>query len=228
MNMRTKNNQIKNLWYLGLFAIAMAYLEAAVVVYLRRIYNISDMTVSLQQFDPKISAVEVGREFATLVMLWTVGKSAGKKPYSRFGFFIFMFGIWDIFYYIWLYVLLGWPAGIFDTDLLFLIPLPWWGPVLAPVLIAALMAEVGIRLVKLEREKKNIGLRSSQWVVLGSGLLIVLYTFMADALASLPADTQTLAQLTPSAFKWPIYLAGFCLLILATRKLEMDGKETCK
>jgi len=29
--------------------------------------------------------------------------------------------------------------SLLDWDILFLLPLPWWGPVLAPVLIALLM-----------------------------------------------------------------------------------------
>ena len=33
----------------------------------------------------------------------------------------------------------GWPRSLFDWDVLFLLPLPWWGPVLAPVSIAVLM-----------------------------------------------------------------------------------------
>lgn len=65
--------QAKNLWWVGLFAVAMAYLESAVVVYLRRIYGISDLILSVPSFDPQIGAVELGRELATLIMLLAVG-----------------------------------------------------------------------------------------------------------------------------------------------------------
>lgn len=137
----------KNLWYVGLFAVAMAYIESAVVVYLRRLHSIGDLMTSLPPFDPQVGAVEVGRELATLVMLLAVGLVAGKKFQSRLGFAIFAFGLWDIFYYFWLKVFINWPRSLLDIDILFLIPLPWWGPVLAPVLIAALMAVGGARAV---------------------------------------------------------------------------------
>lgn len=205
----------KSLWYVGLFAIAMAYVESAVVVYLRRLYGIGDLVTSLPPFDPQIGAIEVGRELATLVMLLTVGWAAGKKFQSRLGFALFAFGLWDIFYYIWLRVFIGWPRSALDPDLLFLIPLPWWGPVLAPVLIAALMAVGGARAVMLEERGIKVRFGLAQWAALGSGVLILLYTFMADALAALPADTETLTRLKPTPFNWLVYLIGFCLAVYA-------------
>lgn len=90
----------KPLLWVGLYAIAMAYLESAVVVYLRRLYGISDLILSVPPFDPQIGAIELGREAATLVMLLAVGWVSGKKFQSRLGFAIFAFGLWDIFYYI--------------------------------------------------------------------------------------------------------------------------------
>src|SRR3990172_5513987 len=115
--------QSKNLWWVGLFAIAMAYLESGVVVYLRRLYGINDLILSVPPFDPQIGAIELGRELATLVMLLAMGWVAGKKFQSRLGFAVFAFGVWDIFYYIWLRVFIGWPQTAFDPDLLFLLPL---------------------------------------------------------------------------------------------------------
>ena len=56
------------------------------------------------------------------------------------------FGVWDIFYYAFLRLIVGWPQSLWDWDVLFLIPLPWWGPVLAPVAIAVLLI-VGATLV---------------------------------------------------------------------------------
>ena len=82
---------------------------------------------------------EVVREAATLVMLLAVGWLAGRTWRSRLGFTLLAFGVWDIAYYLWLVPLTAWPNSLADWDILFLIPLPWWGPVLAPVMIAALM-----------------------------------------------------------------------------------------
>ncbi len=207
--------QSKNLWWVGLFAIAMAYLESAVVVYLRRIYGISDLILHVPPFDPQIGAIELGRELATLVMLLTVGWVAGRKFKSRLGFAVFAFGLWDIFYYIWLRVFIGWPRTLLDPDLLFLIPLPWWGPVLAPVLIAALMIVGGVlAVIDDDRGQMTVRLQPAEWAVFIAGNLAMLYAFMSDALAALPADTQTLSQLRPSEFNWPVYLVGFAMLAL--------------
>ncbi len=206
--------QSKSLWWVGLFAIAMAYLESAVVVYLRRIYGISDLILSVPQFDPQIGAIELGRELATLVMLLTVGWAAGKRFQSRLGFSVFAFGVWDIFYYIWLRVFIGWPQTVFDPDLLFLLPLPWWGPVLAPVLIALLMVIVGALAVIKDEHGLRLLPSFMDWAILAGGVLIMLYAFMADALAALPTNAQTLGQLRPSEFNWSVYLVGLAMLCL--------------
>jgi len=206
--------QSKNLWWVGLFAIAMAYLESGVVVYLRRLYGISDLILSVPPFDPQIGAIELGRELATLVMPLTMGWVAGKKFQSRLGFAVFAFGVWDIFYYVWLSVFIGWPQNLLDPDLLFLLPLPWWGPVLSPVLIAALMVIGGALVVNKNEHELRLIPSSMDWVLLAGGILTILYTFMADALSVLPADAQTLGQLRPSEFNWPVYLVGFAMLCL--------------
>jgi hypothetical protein len=143
---------IKIFW-VSAFSIAMAYLEGAVVVYLRRVYGITNFILQDPPFDKQIAVIEVGRELATLVMLLCVGWIAGKTFQSRVGFIFITFGLWDIFYYIWLRVFIGWPQSIIEPDLLFLIPLPWWGPVLSPVLIALLMVTVGI--ITLIKTKKT-------------------------------------------------------------------------
>lgn len=213
--MGSEGMQSKSLWWVGLFAVAMAYLESAVVVYLRKLYGISDLILSVPPFDPQIGAIELGRELATLVMLLTVGWAAGTRFQSRLGFSVFAFGVWDIFYYIWLRVFIGWPRTLLDPDLLFLIPLPWWGPVLAPVLIAALMIAGGVlAVINDDRRQTTVRLQPAEWAVFIAGNLAMLYAFMSDALAALPADTQTLSQLRPSEFNWPVYLVGFAMLAL--------------
>ena len=188
------------LWLVGLYAIAMAYLESAVVVYLRRIYGITDLTTSLVRFDPRISAIEVGREAATLVMLIVVGWIAGHTRQARIGYLLVAFGVWDIFYYLWLYVFMGWPTSLFDRDLLFLIPLPWWGPVLSPVLIAVLMVVGGARAVRLADRGVRVRVTAADAALLGGGSLLMLVAFMWDSLLALPASPQQLARIAPTPF----------------------------
>ncbi len=219
---------IKILW-VSVFSIAMAYLEAAVVVYLRRVYGISDLILQVPPFDAQIAAIELGRELATLVMLLSIGWIAGETFQSRVGFVFITFGLWDIFYYLWLRVFIGWPQSILEPDLLFLIPLPWWGPVLAPVLIALLMVIGGIFAVIKVEKNGPLHIDAWSWVCLIAGVLILLYTFMADALIALPADASTLSGLKPSQFNWPVYFLGFSLNVIALGRI-MAGKSgsNCK
>lgn len=195
--------------------VAMAYLESAVVVYLRRVYGITALENALAVFDRQISIIEMGRELATMVMLLAAAWIAGRNRQSRIGFFLFAFGVWDILYYAWLRVFIGWPVTLLDNDLLFLLPLPWWGPVLAPILIALLMAIAGARLVCLDEAQKPVRPVWLDWGLLGLGSLVILYTFMADAINSLPANMASLALVQPGPFKWLLYLCGILLYMLA-------------
>ena len=122
------------------YAVAMAWVESAVVFYLRTMVD----RIQPYQADPlpivgRLGVAELFREAATLLMLLTVGMLAGRNWRARLGYSAIAFGVWDIFYYVFLKVMCGWPKSLFDWDILFLLPLPWWGPVIAPVSIALLM-----------------------------------------------------------------------------------------
>lgn len=207
--------QSRRLGWVALFALAMAYLEAAVVVYLRRIYGITDLVRDVAAYDPRLAVVEAGREAATLVMLVAVGLSAGRSLQARLGFALFAFGLWDILYYAWLRVLIDWPVSLLDQDILFLIPLPWWGPVLSPVLIAVLAAAGGALAVIRDDQGRALRPGPAGWCVLGAGIVAALYAFMADALRALPADPETLSRMRPTAFNWPLYSAGLLAMAFA-------------
>jgi len=199
----------------AILALAMAYLEAATVVYLREIYGITDLVRDVPAYDPRLAAVELGRELATLVLLLALGWAAGSTRQARLGLACFAFGLWDILYYFWLRLLIGWPASLLDTDILFLIPLPWWGPVLAPMLIACLAAAGGWLAVSASDRGRMVRPRKNEWGGMAAGILLVLYAFMADALAMLPARAEDLGRLRPSAFPWPVYLAGLAAMAWA-------------
>lgn len=200
--------QARRLGWVAIFALAMAYLEAAVVVYLRRIYGITDLVRDVAPYDPCLAVTEAGREVATLVMLLSVGLAAGRSIQARLGFALFAFGSWDVLYYAWLRLLLGWPRTLLDPDILFLIPLPWWGPVLSPLLIALLAAASGALAVVYDDRGHALRPGPAGWGALGAGVLALLYAFMADALRALPASPEALSRLRPTAFDWPVYSAG--------------------
>ena len=198
----------RRLVWVGVFALAMAFVEAAVVVYLRRVLGVVDLMRDVPVFDAAITRIEIGREAATLLMLLAVGLAAGRAPASRLGFALYAFGLWDILYYAWLKVLIGWPASFLTVDVLFLIPLPWWGPVLAPVLIACVSTAFGAVLV-VRGESGRVGRpgrAAATGLVAGTGL--VLHAFMVDAIRALPAGAEALARLKPGPFNWLEYTVG--------------------
>ncbi len=204
--------QSLKLWPLSGFAVSFAYVEAAVVVYLRIVVGVEDIVRDVSTYDAFIAATELGREAATLLLLLAAGWAAGRNLQSRLGFALFTFGLWDIFYYIWLKVLLGWPRSLLDTDILFLIPLPWWGPVLSPVLIALLCMAGGAFAVVRDERGESVRPTTVEWISIGAGILIVLGAFMADALASLPATAEDLNRLRPGPFRWGVYLPGLAAM----------------
>ena len=132
-----------------------------------------------------LGQVELVREAATLVMLVTVGMLAGRTRRAQAGYAAIAFGVWDIFYYLFLRIIGGWPRSLFDWDILFLLPLPWWGPVLAPVSIALLMIIEGTLESRREVSDGSPSVERRLGRLQGLGILLALYVFMADALSAL-------------------------------------------
>ncbi len=197
-----------------LYASAMAWVESAVVYYLRT------MIGRLEPYQPDplpiiggLGPVELARELATLIMLLTVGILAGRSWRERLGYAVVAFGAWDIFYYVFLKLMCGWPHSLFDWDILFLLPLPWWGPVIAPVSIALLMIAWGT--LASQAEPEPAGLVSSWTAALfcGAGIALALYTFMADALRVAGQGHEALRSVLPVRFNWPLF--GLALLLMA-------------
>lgn len=166
------------------FAIAFAFVEAAVVVYLRQAYYPEGFVFPLKPGSVTETAVEVARELATIVMLVSVAVLAGKTRWQRFSYFLMIFGVWDIFYYVWLKAVLNWPNSFFEWDVLFLIPLPWIGPVIAPLLVSVVMIAGGWMI--LRKEERTRGFRPSRAAVVLSllGTVLILCSFLLDLDAS--------------------------------------------
>ena len=153
----------QRLFWSGLFAVAMGLLEAICVVYLRRLIFPDGMDSSHAPVPFNHARIEVLRELCTMVMLWTTAWLTGFSLRSRIAVFFYLFGIWDILYYVGLKWFVAWPSSWLEWDCLFLIPLPWYGPVLAPVLISAFFIMAGS--LVLIREASGSLLRFSPLVV---------------------------------------------------------------
>jgi hypothetical protein len=126
----------------AVYALAMGYLEAVVVYYIR--YALGDVHASGSVASSITGrfpwGIEMTREIATLVMLATVALLAGRDWRERAAALLWAFGIWDATYYLGLEILAQWPSSIITQDVYFLLPVPWGGPVWVPLLADALMA----------------------------------------------------------------------------------------
>jgi hypothetical protein len=197
----------------GLFAAAMAWVESAVVYYLRVLIG----RVLPYQFDPLpvsvgLGKIELAREVATLVMLLAVGWMAGRTQRSRLGYAMLAFGLWDILYYVFLIPMSGWPRSLLDWDILFLIPLPWWGPVLAPVLIAALMVILGVLISYFDESEQPVWPGRLAWGLNFAGVALALYVFMADAIRAAGGGVEAVRTVLPVWFNWPLFTVALALL----------------
>lgn len=194
------------LGWIAVFGIAFGFVESSVVVYLRSLYYPEGFAFPLKVMSEAHLLVEYIREAATLVMLAAVGIFAGAKRWERFGYFIVAFGVWDIFYYVWLKVLVDWPSGLLDSDILFLLPLPWVGPVIAPVLISLLMIICG-SLIAI-RFGKGGGFKPTplSWSLCLTGVILVLYSFMKDT-------GSTLHDGIPLPYGYELLIASLVLFL---------------
>lgn len=195
------------------FAIAMAWVESAVVFYIRTMID------RIEPYQPNpfpaiggFSSVELPRELATLIMLLTVGMLAGRTWRARLAYSAVAFGVWDIFYYIFLKVMCGWPHSLLDWDVLFLIPLPWWGPVLSPVLIAVLMILWGTLATQIERPKASWRSNTAVWGIASIGMALALLAFMADTIRVFPQGLTAVCTVLPEQFNWPLFSLALALM----------------
>lgn len=196
-----------------MWAVAFAFVESAVVEYLRALYYPLDEggfhfpVLTLDQLkamgDDHVRrlAIEFGRELATLVMLATLGMAAARNRREAWAHFMIAFGVWDIFYYVWLKLFLDWPSGLMTWDLLFLIPVPWVSPVLAPIIISMALISSGLILLYFEDRPPPLTATWVNWAFLTLGGFVVILSFCWDSATILSGGN-------PNPFNWILFLLG--------------------
>lgn len=216
----------KYLWLLA-FGAAMGLMEAIIVVYLRALFYPEGFQFPLKDMPPLLFTCEWLREVCTVVMLTAIAFLSGRTKLDRFSFFIFSFAVWDIFYYVGLKWLLGWPDSLLAWDILFLIPVPWLGPVLAPVLCSMGMIGLAVLISWLQEKKGLQSFRWNEWAFLLAGSFIIFLSFIWDYskliigngfLAKLPtlgtnAEFKTIvARFTPTHYLWWLFFVGALII----------------
>ena len=203
-----------------LFGTAFGYLEAAVVSYLRELHEPArqrfypgraagdlfplltlDQLHAMGAGQMHLLATEVGREAATIVMLAAVALAVARNAGSWGAAFVMAFGAWDITFYLFLKVLLGWPESLLTWDILFLLPVPWVGPVLAPVLVSAAMITAGVWHFRREGCGDPIHIGGRHWAGILAGAVVIIVSFAMDY-------AKIMSGGMPRDFHWAIFLAG--------------------
>jgi hypothetical protein len=217
----------KKISWLTLFSIAMGFMETAVVVYLRKIYYPNGFQFPLIPISQDIALVEFYREAATIIMLVGIGILTGKTASQKFAFFIYCFAIWDLFYYIFLKALLDWPSSLFTWDILFLIPVPWVGPVLAPCIISIGMIVLTLCIIYFQEKGYDTKIKLREWLLLILGSSIVIFSFMLDYfnyirqgnstknIWTLSGKEDTFKEITnyiPTDYNWWVFAIGQAII----------------
>jgi hypothetical protein len=201
------------------YGVAMGFLEAVVVVYLRAAIGLTPAGL-VPAYDPAtfdaFAGVEIARELATLVMIGAVGWLAGRSGLERLAWAAVAFGVWDIVYYLGLRITVGWPPSLGTLDVLFLVPTPWIGPVWAPILASVALVAFGLAAARRLRAGQPIII--SPWRVIGAlaGAALVIFGFVVDA-------DRILAGEAGGWTGWPLFGAGMALASAAIVTALVDN-----
>jgi len=207
---------MRRLGWLSLYAVAMGWLEAVVVVYLRELYYPDGFGFPIVIIPDRLAMTELLRELTTLLMILAVAMLAGKDRTDRFFVFALVFGLWDIVYYLGLWLLLDWPESLFTWDVLFLIPVPWLAPVIYPLIIAVLLI-VGFFVHDARRvQGRPLRLTVAEWTVASVGAIVVVVAFCWNW-------RVVAAQTAPEGFPVWIFLAGTLLGLAPFGRATLRG-----
>jgi len=202
-----------------LLGLSFGYVEAAVVVYLRALSEPvrqklvpqapKDELFPLLGWDrtktdaPEIARlipIEVAREAATIVMLASTALLVSGRGLWLPSFAL-LFGAWDASFYLFLKVMLNWPPSVFTWDLLFLIPVPWTAPVLAPLLVSVALMACGWASVG-----RRLQFSAAHWICMLAGNLAILSSFITRY-------REVLGGALPIHFPWPVFSAGLIVVL---------------
>jgi hypothetical protein len=222
-----------------IFSIAMGFLESSVVVYLRELYYPSGFAFPLAQMSQNVAITEICREIATIVMLGSIGFIAGKNLRQKLAWFIYCFAIWDIFYYVFLKVLIHWPESLFTWDILFLIPVIWTGPVLAPLIVSITMILMAGIILYFDEKITRLVIRWLTIILIITGSALVFTSFIWDfstfavrqyswaSIFNSGIIRTATQQYMPTEFNWPLFMGGELALLTGLYSLYSAYRKAC-
>ena len=210
------------LLWLTLFTITFGFCESALVYYLHDLFYPDGFSYPFLPFHTKMLIVDMVREIAATLVIVVVVCMAARGLWRRFALFMYVFGLWEILYYAWLYLLEGWPKSLLSNDLIFLVPVPWSGPVLAPLLISVFLILSAAVIIYFELKT---GRFAPGWVPPALTLLgwaLMLYAFMVDFM-------KVYERQIPGPYRWDLFAVGMALwaaaILMALRPRTAKSKS---
>lgn len=239
---RLSARKIRNISVLlAIFGMAMGFLEAMTVVYMRQKYFPQGFAFPLGPLPPHTLVLESLREMATILMLAIIAMLGSKNPLRRLAYFVYIFGIWDLSYYGALKLLLNWPPSLLTWDVLFLIPVPWVAPVLAPMICSFIMMGIAGWIFLLQGKGYRVKVGGLECGLIILGVLMILWTFASDccrvfvrecyqmksyALPRTEHFLEIIGQHKPSYYNWPLFALSQMLILGALAMVILRAKQT--
>lgn len=233
MHFKSKSLFLK-ITYLSLFSISLGYLEAVVVIYLRMQYYPNGFYFPLNNVIPNnVLLIEIFRELSTIAILLSVAILSTKKFIERFGSFLFIFALWDIFYYIFLKIILGWPVSLLDKDILLLIPIPWIAPVLAPIIASVTFIIFSMSIYYLSyKDPAFNNFSKMEWTFFSLASFLIFCSFMSEYLFYrfenldlIKNIINLISTFNSNILLWTIFIVGEFFLISVIILLLIRKKQ---
>ena len=218
----------KKIFWVAMFSVSMAFLESAVVIYLRELYYPEGFSFPLKTLSEKIIVTELFRELATLFMMISIAFIVATRKHERFSWFIFVFGIWDILYYVFLKIFLDWPETLFTWDVLFLLPSTWVGPVICPIINSLSMIIIAMMVLLPGKMGFKPSIAKWEWVLLIAGAVLVFISYTEEYYFYINSEfdiseimlystndalIEFSSQFVPQHFRWGLFISGQLLFI---------------
>ena len=239
-----KTDTRKNVIYLVILGIGMGFLEAIVVLYLRTIYYPDGFGFPMRIISGNVYVAEMIRELCTIIILLSISLIAGKNRLQAFAYFLFSFAIWDIYYYIGLKVFLNWPPSLLTWDILFLIPIFWIGPVVAPLICSVTMIIFSWIVLFMQDKVTDFRVALKEWVLVYLGFFLIFITFIWDYTSILISNRlireyflweksnifkEIISAYVPHHYNWALFIIGIvCIyfsIISILRKFLLVDKS---
>jgi len=216
------SDRTRNLAWLMLFAFCMAQVEASLVIHLRSLYYPGNPLeiFPLTLMTHRDLAIELAREVATILMILSVAMLTTRGMARIFAAFVYVFGLWDLFYYFWLKIMIGWPVSLPEWDVLFLIPWPWLGPWISPALIALLFVVWGGWVLYSPNEVRFSRFNTVLFIV---GTLLALTAFLLPAVPMLLEGEEAFRGYQPGIFRWGLFIPGYLLMVVSFWRIANSG-----